>query len=154
MYITSVTTRSQILNFTKPPTGSLEKLDSLLLIASTFIPPLRKIKLSDTDKFLWMIIHTTDISKQTMSILCCRRGDPNTVNRSVSLSPKIVGHVTTPHPQSSRQNIEAIYNEGRELLNTRQEERDKPSLRNEIKEECEISKRFYKVFNYCYWIIS
>lgn len=89
-----------------------------------------------------------------MSILCCRRGDPNTINKSVSLSPKIVGHITTPRPQASRQNIEAFYNEGRELLNTLQEERGKSNLRNEIKEECEISKRFYEVFNYCYWIIS
>jgi hypothetical protein len=89
-----------------------------------------------------------------MSILCCRRGDPNTVNKSVSLSPKILGRITTPRPQTSRQNIEAFYNEGRELLNTHQEEKDKSSLRDEIKEECEISKRFYEVFNYCCWNIS
>ncbi|RPB10303.1 hypothetical protein P167DRAFT_547384 [Morchella conica CCBAS932] len=76
-----------------------------------------------------------------MSILCCRRGDPNTINKSVSLSPKIVGHITTPRPQAPRQNIEAFYNEGRELLNTLQEERGKSNLRNEIKEESKNFKR-------------
>lgn len=61
-----------------------------------------------------------------MSILCCGRGSSTPVDRPpIHIQPPKILHrlslISVPHPRKARQSIEAFYNEGRELLQARQE---------------------------------
>lgn len=66
-----------------------------------------------------------------MSILCCGRGSSTPVDRPpIQIQPpKILRRlslISMPHPQTTRHSIEAFYNEGKELLQARQEESEEP----------------------------
>lgn len=61
-----------------------------------------------------------------MSILCCGRGSSTPVDRpQIQIQPPKILHrlslISMPRPQTTRQSIEAFYNEGKELLQARQE---------------------------------
>lgn len=88
-----------------------------------------------------------------MSILCCGRGSSTPVDKQpIQIQPpKILRRlslISISRPQTTRQSIEAFYNEGRELFQARQEESGRSSLRAAAKTTSETTTRnFPKVEN-------
>lgn len=69
-----------------------------------------------------------------MSILCCGRGSSTPVDKPpIQIQPprilRRLSLISISRPQTTRQSIEAFYNEGRELFQARQEESGRSSLR-------------------------
>lgn len=83
-----------------------------------------------------------------MSILCCGRGSSTPVDNPPTQiqPPKILRRlslISMPRLQTTRQSIEAFYNEGKELLQARQEENEGSSLRPAVQTAAGTTTRDY-----------
>lgn len=83
-----------------------------------------------------------------MSILCCGRGSSTPVDKPPTQiqPPKIprrLSLISMPRLQTTPQSIEAFYNEGKELLHARQEEREGSSLRLAVQTAAGTATRDY-----------